>query len=145
MLLLATLLRNMVQQYVSPEESLCLSTAIRNSSGVPECCRKDFPRTIQSAACVLLGFGCTVSTTGSTETSSLATVRVRGPKDQTLLPNYDGRCSRFAQGREAARSKAKATHLKEMRHRLETLLLPVIGEDPLTLDCILKRYLTLSG
>ncbi|CAE7469287.1 cse1l [Symbiodinium natans] len=91
----------------------------------------DFPRTIQSAACVLLGFGCTVSTTGSTETSSLATVRVRGPKDQTLLPNYDGRCSRFAQGREAARSKAKATHLKEMRHRLETLLLPVIGEDPL--------------
>ncbi|CAE7453930.1 Cse1 [Symbiodinium sp. CCMP2592] len=61
----------------------------------------DFPRTIQSAACVLLGFGCASpedSTQRTSETPSVARIQVRAPAEQTLLPNYDGRSRQFAEG-----------------------------------------------
>ncbi|OLP76502.1 Exportin-2 [Symbiodinium microadriaticum] len=95
----------------------------------------DFPRTIQSAASVLLGFGCTTredSTQSATETPSVARIQVRAPAEQTLLPNYDGRSRHFAEGRAATLAKANTTHLKSLHDKLEKALVPVIGDDPLS-------------
>ena len=56
------------------------------------------------------------------------------PERQTLLPNYDGRCRRYAALRqqliEAAHGEAA---LETMRRELEEMLLPVMGPEPMKL------------
>lgn len=83
----------------------------------------DFPRTIHTASCVLLGFG---------NSEPAAPVAVAAPERQTLLPNYDGRCRRYAALRqqliEAAHGEAA---LETMRRELEEMLLPVMGPEPM--------------
>lgn len=86
----------------------------------------NFPRTTQSAAAVLLGFGA----------GSDVPITVRAPADETLLPNFDGRCKRFTRLRAERKARADEGSLRDMRDELKTLLTPVLGEDPLaaTLD-----------
>lgn len=87
----------------------------------------DFPRTIHTASCVLLGFAAS---------KPVPTVSVAAPERQTLLPNYDGRCRRYAALRqqlvEAAHGAGAAeTALETMRRGLEEMLLPVMGPEPM--------------
>ncbi|CAL1174133.1 unnamed protein product [Cladocopium goreaui] len=84
----------------------------------------DFPRTIHTASCVLLGFGA----------SEPPAVSVAAPERQTLLPNYDGRCRRYAALRQQLIEAAHAgvpTALEMMRRELEEMLLPVMGVEPM--------------
>lgn len=77
----------------------------------------DFPRTIQSASCVLLGFG-----------SATVPVVVPAPRNQTLLPNYDGNCQRYDELRATVREDAA---LLRLRRQVEEMLSPFMGQEPM--------------
>lgn len=81
----------------------------------------NFPRTKQSAAAVLLGFGAGES----------IPVVVRSPSDEVLLPNFDGRCQRYSELRASLIAEAKKTSLRQMCENLEPELRSLVGEDPL--------------
>ena len=62
------------------------------------------------------------------------------PERQTLLPNYDGRCRRYAALRQQLIEAAHAggvpsvpTALETMRREVEEMLLPVMGPEPMKL------------
>eukprot|EP00931_Biecheleriopsis_adriatica_P007193 TRINITY_DN108500_c0_g1_i1.p1 TRINITY_DN108500_c0_g1~~TRINITY_DN108500_c0_g1_i1.p1 ORF type:complete len:382 (+),score=49.33 TRINITY_DN108500_c0_g1_i1:42-1148(+) len=80
----------------------------------------DFPRTKQSAASVLIGFD-----------ALGVPVTVRSPEEETLLPNFDGACSRFAQLHKTRKAEAREGKLRDISAELQKLLEPAIGEKPL--------------
>jgi len=81
----------------------------------------DFPRTIQSAASVLIGFS-------STED---VPIEIQSPHEQMLLPNFDGACKRYTKLRQSRITDAKAGRLRSMMEELEAALTPIIGDRPL--------------
>ena len=99
-----------------PAGSLCSKLLSRYAAGPPYC--QDFPRTIQSASCVLLGFG------------SATPVVVPAPRRQTLLPNYDGTCQRYDELRAGVREDAL---LLRLRRQVEEMLSPFMGQEPMNL------------
>ena len=96
--------------------NLC-SKLLSRSAGLPY--RQDFPRTIQSASCVLLGFG-----------SATVPVVVPAPRNQILLPNYDGTCQRYDELRADVREDAA---LLRLRRQVEEMLSPFMGQEPMNL------------
>ena len=97
--------------------NLCSKLLSRYAAGPPYC--QDFPRTIQSASCVLLGFG-----------SATVPVVVPAPRNQTLLPNYDGNCQRYDELRATVREDAA---LLRLRRQVEEMLSPFMGQEPMNL------------
>ena len=81
----------------------------------------DFQRTIQSASCVLLGFA-------PTETP---VVHVPAPKNQTMLPNYDGSCKRYGQLRASLLEEAYGGALRHLRQEVQEMLTPLMGKQPM--------------
>jgi len=93
------------------------------STQQPPCDAKDFQRTIQSASCVLLGFA-------PTETP---VVHVPAPKNQTMLPNYDGSCKRYGQLRASLLEEAYGGALRHLRQEVQEMLTPLMGKQPMKL------------
>ena len=56
---------------------------------------------------------------------------VPAPRDQTLLPNYDGTCQRYDELRAAVREDAA---LLQLRRQVEEMLSPIMGQGPMNLE-----------
>eukprot|EP00927_Polykrikos_kofoidii_P077026 TRINITY_DN74019_c0_g1_i1.p1 TRINITY_DN74019_c0_g1~~TRINITY_DN74019_c0_g1_i1.p1 ORF type:complete len:381 (+),score=45.12 TRINITY_DN74019_c0_g1_i1:76-1218(+) len=84
----------------------------------------DFPRTVQSAAAVVLGFAPVEETP----------VVVRPPSEETLLPNFDGACIQYAELRARRVEEAIAGPLQATRQELTAMVEPVFGEGAKMLD-----------
>ena len=93
------------------------------STKQPPCDAQDFQRTIQSASCVLLGFAHTEA----------PVVHVPAPKNQTMLPNYDGCCNRYGQLRASILEEAYGGPLRHLRQEVQEMLTPFMGKEPMKL------------
>lgn len=86
----------------------------------------DFPRTLQSAACFIIGFG----------PERPVPIIVRPPEKETLLPNYTGDCHRYNTLWKIRGDAAKADDgpLGSLRKKFDAALEPVCG--PNCLDIV---------